>query len=172
MNKPFKETSLAGVTALLLFCVFAACALTVLLTGADAYRSLTQRDADTSDRRTCTQYLSTKVRQADARSLSAEAFGDSDALVITQRVGEVDYVTRIYVCNGWLTEQFCAAGADLAPEDGEPILPLKGLSVSHEQDRLVFVAVNPDGSQSRLVRTLRGSTLHGSTLHGSGEEQP
>ncbi|MBQ3141545.1 MAG: DUF4860 domain-containing protein [Clostridia bacterium] len=167
MKKSFQETSLAGVTALLLFCIFAACALAVLLTGADTYRSLTQRDADVSDRRTCIQYLSTKVRQADARSLSLEPFGDGDALVITQQLGETEYVTRIYVHDGWLTEQFCAVGADLAPGDGQPILPLKSLSVSREQDRLIFVTVDADGTQSRLIRTLRGSTLH-----SSGEERP
>ena len=43
--------------ALLLFGLFSVCVLAVLLTGADAYRRLTQRDRLAFDSRTCTQYV-------------------------------------------------------------------------------------------------------------------
>ena len=46
-----------ALAALLLFGVFAACILAVLLTGADAYRRLTLRDRAVGDRRACVQYL-------------------------------------------------------------------------------------------------------------------
>ena len=39
-----------GVFVLLLFCVFAVCVLSVLLTGAGAYRRLTERDRVSYDR--------------------------------------------------------------------------------------------------------------------------
>lgn len=50
-----------GLVALLLFGVFAACVLVVLLTGADAYRRLTERDQAAYERRTGVQYIATRV---------------------------------------------------------------------------------------------------------------
>ena len=47
-----------GLAALLLFGIFAVCVLMVLLTGANAYRRLTERDQQAYQRRTCAQYLS------------------------------------------------------------------------------------------------------------------
>ena len=55
-----------GLIALLLFGVFAVCLMTVLLTGANAYRSLTDRDQTAYDRRVCAQYMATRLRQADS----------------------------------------------------------------------------------------------------------
>ena len=54
-----------GLLALLLFALFAACVLAVLLTGARAYRRLTLRDQASYNTRTCVQYVATRVRQAD-----------------------------------------------------------------------------------------------------------
>lgn len=56
---------MGGLLALLLLLVFAVCVLSVLLTGAGTYQTLTRRDQDSYDRRTAAQYLATRVRQAD-----------------------------------------------------------------------------------------------------------
>ena len=62
-RKPIQH-HIDGLAALLLFGVFAVCVLAVLLTGADAYRRLTQRDQAAYDRRTCEQYLTTRDRKS------------------------------------------------------------------------------------------------------------
>ena len=64
MKKRLVKHHLDGLIALLLFGVFAVCVLVVLLTGADAYRRLTQRDEAAYDRRVCAQYMATRLRQA------------------------------------------------------------------------------------------------------------
>ena len=88
MKKRPIQHQLNGLMALLLFGVFAACVLAVLLTGASAYRRLTQRDQEAYLRRTCVQYLATRVRQADSRDrVSVESFGGADALVLTETDG-------------------------------------------------------------------------------------
>ena len=58
MRRRGNQHQLGGLLMLLLFGVFAACVLILLLTGARAYRRLTQRDQAAFDRRTCVQYLS------------------------------------------------------------------------------------------------------------------
>ena len=78
--------------ALLLFGVFAVCVLAVLLTGADAYRRLTERDREASDRRPSVQYIATRGRQSDAAGgIGVEFSADTTALVL----GEGDFVTRV-----------------------------------------------------------------------------
>ena len=65
MNVMRKKRKTDALVVLLLFGVFAVCVLSVLLTGADAYQRLSERDRVSYDQRTAAQYLSTRVRQAD-----------------------------------------------------------------------------------------------------------
>lgn len=141
-----------GLAALLLFGVFAVCVLLVLITGASAYRRLTERDQSSYERRTAVQYIATRVRQADCLdSVFVEPFGDVDALVLA----DGDYLTRVYWYDGWLMELYCAAGADMEPRDGEKILEAGGLELSQEDGLLEAVLTNSDGGRDALRLSLR-----------------
>ena len=92
MKKRVTQHHLDGLIALLLFGLFAVCILAVLLTGAKAYRRLTQRDQAAYERRTSVQYIATRVRQADRLGgVTLEPFGDGLALVLPDGEG---FVTR------------------------------------------------------------------------------
>ena len=147
---------LEGLMALLLFGVFAVCLMVVLLTGADSYQGLTRRDQASSDGRTCAQYLATRVRQADIdQSVTVGEFGGGDALCFTQSIVGDDYVTRVYVYDGWLMELFCKADSNLEPEDGERIMTADSFSAS-EEDGLLRLAIAPaDGETVELLLSLR-----------------
>lgn len=146
---------LEGLFALLLFGVFAVCLLAVLLTGAGSYGRLTQRDRAAAERRTCAQYLTTRVRQSDAGAVSVAAFGDGDALCLGQTIGGREYVTWVYVSDGWLMELFCAAQAGLGPEDGERVMAMGGLSARMEGGLLAVDAELADGRPVELLLSLR-----------------
>ena len=142
-----------GLMALLLFGVFAVCVLAVLLTGAEAYRRLTQRDRAAYDRRTCVQYVATRVRQADALDgVLVEDFNGTACLTLSD--GE-DYVTRVYCHDGYLMELYCDAGVELAPEDGEQIMPAQALDLSLEDGLLTIAATDAQGAQNILLLSLR-----------------
>lgn len=65
-----------------------------------SYRRLTQRDQAAFDRRTCVQYLATRVRQGDAAGgVSVRPFGEGNALALPAGEG---YVTWVYWHDGWL----------------------------------------------------------------------
>ncbi len=129
-RKPIKH-HIDGLMVLLLFGVFAACLLSVLLMGADAYQKVTARDEASYSRRTAIQYICTRVRQADCREgVSVGSFDGLDALVMEQELGGSVYCTRIYCSGGYLRELFAAADAELLPEDGEKILPAEELRLS------------------------------------------
>lgn len=142
-----------GLVALLLFGVFAACVLVVLLTGADAYRRLTERDQAAYERRTGVQYIATRVRQADhAGGVAVEDFGGVDALVLG--ADEV-YAARVYCYDGWLMELYALAEEPMEPRDGQKILEAEALSLSLEDGVLEAVLTAPDGTQETLRLSLR-----------------
>ena len=154
MKKRPIQHQLNGLMALLLFGVFATCVLAVLLTGANAYRRLTQRDQAAYLRRTCVQYLATRVRQADSRDcVAVEDFDGGDALILMETGG--DYATRIYCYDGWLMELYAAADADMEPQDGEKVLELGSLTLSLEDGRLTADVADQEGTTETLRLTLR-----------------
>lgn len=138
---------------LLLFGVFAVCVLSVLLTGAKAYRRLTLRDQEAYRRRTCVQYIATRVRQGDSEGgVTVEPFGGGEALTFT---GD-GYVTRVYWHDGWLMELYAGEDVQLAPEDGEKIMELDGLAMSMDDGLLTLEVDSGDGGTDTLRLSLRG----------------
>lgn len=143
---------LDGLLALLIFAVFAACVLAVLLTGARAYKDLTRRDQAAYDSRTCVQYVATRVRQSDtARGIEVAPFEDTQALVLHEESG---CVTRVYWYDGWLMELYSAPGATLSPEAGTKLLEAERVSFSLE-DGLLRAEMVSGGQESLLCLSLR-----------------
>ena len=147
-----------GVFVLLLFCVFAACILSVLLTGAGAYRRLTERDRVSYDRRTAAQYIAAKVRQADTwNGVSVEKFGGQDTLALAEEIDGETYLTRIYYYDGYIRELFSSADMEAAPEDGEKIIEANDLRLTSGPAHREIIAEITDGAgeTARLVLALR-----------------
>ena len=141
-----------GLLLLLLFGVFAVCVLSVLLTGARAYRRLTLRDQEAYSRRTCVQYIATRVRQGDMEgAVTVEPFGEGDALVMAKD----GYVTRVYWHDGWLMEMYAGEDVQLAPEDGEKIMELDGLAMSMDGGLLTVEVDGGDAGTDTLRLSLR-----------------
>lgn len=134
MSKKTVKHNLDGLAALVLFAVFAASILGVLLTGAKAYRGITQRDREAYRTRTAVQYVAQRVRQSDSLyGIGVEEFGGEDSLVLGQ--GD-PYITRIYCHDGWLMELYCTADEEFAPEDGERVIEAQELVLSLDQGML------------------------------------
>ena len=128
----------------------------VLLGGVRVYKGLTQQGQQDYDRRTCLQYLSTKLSQIPTPdSITIRQFGDQDALFLLETVENREYVTRIYCYNGWLMELFSVNSDSFAPEDGEKILPLDRLSISQTGSLLTLQAAKDDRIWT-LQRSIRG----------------
>ena len=147
-----KKSNLTGVFVLLIFAVFMASVRLVLLSGVDTVQKLTQRDQRTYHRRTAVQYISTRIRQADEiGAVSTE----KDTLILTENLDGVSYETRIYCCNGYLREMFCEAGAALAPDFGEEVLPMDHFQITQENNLIRAELHLPDGSKEILTLLLR-----------------
>lgn len=157
MNDRSGKRSISGLAALILLGVFAAGILSVLLTGAGAYRDLTERDAISYDSRTCVQYLANKVRQVSAPdAVVLSDFGDGDSLLLSENIDGNEYWTQVYCYDGWMMELFTAADAGLAPEDGEKILPVQSMNMERSGDLLRLEIVEESGTEKSVLLTLRG----------------
>lgn len=120
-----------------LFAVFALCILFVLLTGAKAYRAITERDNAAFDSRTAVQYISTRVRQGDGGGmLTAGELNGCSALILTEDVEGETYHTFVYVYEGFLCELFTAANSGLGAADGEKLFPLESLAFTQDGSRI------------------------------------
>lgn len=156
MRKERGKGNIAGLAALLLFGVFAVCILFVLLTGADTYQRLAERDQSAYSQRTVAQYIATRVRQADGLDqVSVSDFGGLDALVLTEEIGGELYQTRVYCYGGTIRELFTLDVDGFAPEDGEKILPAEGLDLTLDGQVLTVVITNADGTVQELTLYLR-----------------
>lgn len=153
MKRQGTKHHMDGLLMLLLFGVFAVCVLIVLLTGARAYRGLTDRDRAAYDRRTCVQYIATKVRQGDLTGgVTVEPFGDTAALCLKDPEG---FITRLYCFDGYLMELYTFADGALEPQDGERIMPLAGLELTLEDGLLTAELQAGEGVTDTLRLSLR-----------------
>ena len=151
-----KKRKTDALVVLLLFGVFAVCVLSVLLTGADAYHRLSERDRVSYDQRTATQYLAMRVRQADRLGgVEAGEFGSCSALLLKEDYDGVVYETWVYCHDGYVRELFAEEGGNFLPEDGEKILPARELSVEQQDSCLVLRILTEDEVWQELRLTLR-----------------
>lgn len=156
MRHERRKGNIAGLAALLLFGVFAVCIVLVLLTGADAYRGLTQRDQSAYSRRTAVQYITTRVRQADrAGMIEVGKFGGEDALLLTEEIDGILFETKVYYHDGAIRELFSFADETFVPGDGEEILPAEGLELNLNGQMLTVTITNGDGTIQSLTLYLR-----------------
>ena len=139
MKQRTVKHNIDGLAALLLFGIFAACVLSVLLSGAGAYRRLTQRDLTAYDRRTGLQYIAARVRQADR-----------------QGAVTVEDFTWVYYYDGYIAELYSSGDDGLALADGDPVIAVQSLDFSLEDGLLTVNMEDAQGQADVLLLSLRG----------------
>lgn len=159
MKQEAAKAKLTDLAAGLVFGVFALCLLLVLLTGADVYGKLVDRGQGDYTRRTATQYLATRVRQADQVSVTVEDFDGLETIVLREQIGGSTYLTRVYCYDGWLWELFTAEGGEFSPEDGQRLTEAENLSLKLENGLLFALLRFSDGTTRELTLYLRSGEV-------------
>jgi len=120
-----------------LFCVFAVSALMLVLIGSNVYRKTVARMDDNYNTRTSLAYVTEKIHQFDETdAIEIGTLGDTDALILKTTTESNQYLTYIYMNDGYLKELFAAADADLAPEAGQNILPIQDFQLQKINNKL------------------------------------
>ncbi|MBO4899687.1 MAG: DUF4860 domain-containing protein [Lachnospiraceae bacterium] len=122
---------------LTLFFVFALSALTLVVLGANVYRSTVNHMDESFTDRTSYAYVTQKLRQNDeSGALSVGEFGGCNACIITQEINNTIYNTYIYAYDGYLCELLTRADMDMGPEDGTRILELNDFEIEQITPKL------------------------------------
>lgn len=150
MREQNTKLHMSALLPLVVFALFAVCVLSVLLTGANVYQRLAQRDQDSYQRRTGAQYLATRVRQARGPVTVTDLQG-TPALAFSQEEGGEVYTTWVYCHDGWLMELYAQPDSGLGPEDGAQILPAEQLELSREGSLLRAALCYDRGERADLA---------------------
>lgn len=140
--------NMTSLLALAVFGIFALCVAAVLLTGAGAYKKLTDRGTDSYEHRVAVRYLTTRFHQAP--NVRIEDFSGLQAMTVREEIGGRVYVTRVYCYDGYIRELFAAESAAVSPNDGEMLLAAEGLTFSVDGELMTVEITHPDGDKQQL----------------------
>ena len=149
-----KRSAADAVFILLTACIFALAAMLAIAFGATQYG----RVADSTgggDGELAAGYLMTRLREADADAADVCSFGGLSAVLLEDGDG---YATYIYCLDGMLMELYCDPLDGLAPEDGEAVLALAGLTFTAEDGAVRFVLTTQAGERFEALYVPRGES--------------
>lgn len=148
---------------LTLFGAFAVSALFVLVFGSRIYERTASDMQVNFEKRTALSYITEKVRshdfgggvEVDDFDLNSATDGNHSVLKLYQTVGGKEYVTYMFVADGYLKEFTSSSDYEFDYESGTKILPIKEFSVKKVGDALYrFDVVDENGENTDFFVTL------------------
>lgn len=146
----------AKVCTLVIFLVFAATALLLVLIGARAYRGIAGHMEESNALRACLSYGANKVRGADQTGcVFVEQSAQGPLLVLEEPFEGQSLRTYLYFYEGEIRELLCYAQEPFDPEKGEFVAAAAGFDIRQQGNRLTLQAQDSRGNCRRLTLTLR-----------------
>lgn len=155
---------------LTLFFVFALSSLTLVILGANVYRSSVDHMSQNFTDRTSYAYITQKIRQGDDLSdiftnyndngaISIGQIGDTKCCIIRSEVKDIPYTTYLYEYNGYLCELFARSDLDMSESDGTEILKLDHFDIENVNPKLIKVYIGTtDGDEMTLFISTHASS--------------
>ena len=135
--------------SLALFALMLGCILWLTALGAGLYGRLAASRSANDQVRATLGYLVTRVRSSDAAgAVRVEEGPEGDMLIRADR--ESGYETRIYLSDGWLVEQLCAADAATDPAAAQPVAQAESFSAQWARSTLLRVTVDGKTADAAL----------------------
>ena len=135
--------------SLALFMLMLGCILWLTALGAGLYGSLEASRTANEQTRAALGSLVARVRSGDAAGAARLDSGpEGDMLVLTEQ--ESGYEFRIYLADGWLMEQFCAADAATDPEAAQPLAPAQEFTAQWASPALLRLMVDGNPTDATL----------------------
>ena len=123
--------------------------------------------SDVDSGRTAIQYISTKIRQADADGViavgsfdGASAEQKGDTLIFTENFDNSEYSTRIYCNDGYLCELFGLSDGTFTMESGEKILEAESVAFEMDENGMLHVELTDhDGQEKQIDLMIRSGRV-------------
>lgn len=140
---------------LLLFALFIIVLLLAITAGTGLYRALVDVREQADSSRLATGLITNSVRAADAvDAIGAGQGPEGPSLVLTERLDNGTFETRIYAFQGSVVEEYALADASYTPEKASLIVPSDHFDFSYDQGLLT---VNTDNGTAQIaLRSVRG----------------
>ncbi|MCR5678459.1 MAG: DUF4860 domain-containing protein [Agathobacter sp.] len=136
--------------AVLLFAVFAAIAILVVLLVAKQYKITTEVMEKDYRTRTANSYLREIVHQHDkAGSISVDEFSGTSALRFTEEVNGYTIHTFVYCYDGYICELTSVNDAAVSLDSGTQLIPAKSLVPELVDDDLLKISYTDEEGISR-----------------------
>lgn len=142
---------------IVLFFVFAASALMVVMLAASVYGNTTDGLQVNDQSRTALSYVSEKVRQSDAQGgMKIVNIEGTQCLSMSAEYNGTGYVTYIYEYDGMLKELFVRDDAPISLKSGMDITEISSMSMKQGEGGLYhFTVVDSKGRESSLALSER-----------------
>lgn len=145
-----KRPAVDWMFTLTLFGLFVVAALTLVVIGAQVYRSTADSMNQNYTSRTALSYVTEKVRQSDAAgAVSVGKIGEDTALILRQEIGGEAYNTYIYCHDHSLKELLARASLPVSPGDGQTIMELEAFQVEQVSGSLFRFTVTGMGQEAQ-----------------------
>lgn len=140
---------------LALFAVFAFCALTLVILGANIYKNTISSMSRNFESRTACSYIAEKIRQNDLYdSIYIDKFEGQDALIFTKDVYGSLYGTYIYYYDGELKELFIRIGSDIGENPlsaGATIMELDAFQPKYINEKLISITLTISDNDTKTI---------------------
>ena len=128
MGKTRSASNIDSIFVLLVFSIFAASVLMVLMLGAGIYQNTSTIIQDEYDSRTGLSYIWSRVRNSDSlNGITLVDFHDQLVLCLEETFNETTYQTLIYQHDGWICELFSEYAQEFDLEHGTTMIPAQEL---------------------------------------------
>lgn len=135
--------------SLALFALMLGCILWLTALGAGLYGRLAASRSANEQTRAALSSLVTRVRSGDAAgAVRLDNGPEGDMLVLTDR--DSGYEIRIYLADGWLVEQLCAADAATDPAAGQHLAPAQEFTAQWASPALLRLTVDGKTADAAL----------------------
>ncbi len=143
---------------LVLFAVFMIAALFVVLFGTKIYSGTTKDMDKNYAKRTAYYYISNKLQNYNEKDAIYVTDYDGNALIeLTSNIEGTDYITYLYVKDGYLKEITAPADFEFDYSNGADILPAKGLEVTFVTNSIMNIVVtSEDGQEISFYKNIVG----------------
>lgn len=153
--KNSRTYSVDTVFVLVLFCVFAATILFVLMSGANVYKDTATLMQARYEERTCLSYISAKIKHYDDEgSVYLTDFNGTPALALEEEIDGAEYNTLIYFYDGHVKELFCEKNAEFSIDSGIDIIEAQDLRlamVDKESGLIKIKCTGKSGGSSTMI---------------------
>lgn len=140
-----KKHSIDTAFALVLFAVFAVCAMLLVLLGAGIYGRIGEK-MNKMDAPVILSYVTEKLRSCEFTPV-IEA---DQKLLLKETIEEGDYITWIYEEDGYLKEMLLPEGKSPIQNAGNKIAPIEAFGVEMASDKLLRITVTDDFGKSQV----------------------